>query len=975
MPNPVPQYDYICVYDRTTGHTNGSFDPNAFNTNGLAILKPSKCEIIENLNGSYSVTLTHPTDKENLWKNIYVLNFLKVQGQLFRIQSIDTNFDGSSSGSVTAYAEHVMYLQNDAWIFKKDFWYNENIVSGHNMLELLTSIWENSVPNGLQNGKQEKDVENFFPRFYFNSDVEIPDTVYDENLNTYIAEIGEGKTRYEMIMDAVNRFGGELYRNNFYYSIKNRMENAIDNAFDIRVGSNLLGIKRNVDTSKFCTYIRGFFELQDFESLFSYFYTTPTGIGLLNPIVRAKKYSYPDDGSETHSVAESLLGKDVSSYFSHNANPQLKYTIKMKDVRRNPDFQLLSGIRFKVGDTGRIKDTRLGIDETLKVVQTKTNGITGEVEEITLDSSYDFDWGYGHANLPKFPEIPDVPEVSDKIIVWEIGSSLKNYFDDLYTARQFMESNLSALYAVEIGENAGVSTIGNSFSGLANLAQIQIPESVSNTGDNAFSSCTALQTVRFLGDDTAIGISAFENCSALQNINLPQNLVQIGTRAFQKCTSLQQISLPEGLLEIGSYAFRYSGLQNISIPDSVIYLRGDFAFDSCENLQSAEIGAGVSSFPRYCFSNCPSLTQVSFAGNPSDIGHAMFANCGNLAGIRIPDSVQTIGSSAFSNCTAMKSFSCPKNLESIRDRAFSGCTLLREFSFSDSVKAVYQYAFLDCSSLVKIKIPENITVFSIPATNGYYPVFSGCTSLIQISVSNRPMFLAGDPWGAPNFVSTAYAYQEAEKGNPIPEGKHVAEWKGAGGISNLAEKILITRLDGNGRTVSYSTQGGFSGMRSFLQENSDKTYTVSIGSSFNSDKMFDSDVIPADCFSGLTNVKNISIPERFDTIEANAFAGCTELEYLEVAHPKGTVSGEPWGAPSRAAIYYAANLITVNGDTLTADGFLTARTTGNNSEFNTGLSGIIRTETEPETPVEKTLYILNKNNTFSLKLGTKELSL
>ena len=94
-----------------------------------------------------------------------------------------------------------------------------------------------------------------FYKFSWDSDMTIPsDYPRREYSNT------EGISPVNAIMDSggiLSVTGGELYRDNFYFSIRKRMENSNDNAFEIRIGYNLKGIKRTVDITTVCTYFQG----------------------------------------------------------------------------------------------------------------------------------------------------------------------------------------------------------------------------------------------------------------------------------------------------------------------------------------------------------------------------------------------------------------------------------------------------------------------------------------------------------------------------------------------------------------------------------------------------------------------------------------------------------------------------------------------------------------------------------------------
>lgn len=1038
MPNPVPQHEYISVFDRTTGLSGQNFDTTAFNTNGT-ILNPSKCEITETLNGGYSVTLTHPTDKNNLWKSIYVLNFLKVQGQLFRIQTVDTNFDGSSSGSVTAYAEHITYLQNDAWVLEEDWYFQPLVVAGRDMQSLLESIEQASVPNGVANGSWKEGMNNRFPHFVFSSDVEIPSALYnpDPDYNDcYVADIGGGKTRYEMIMDAISRFGGELYRDNFYYSIKNRMENSIDNAFEIRLGSNLLGIKRTIDTSKFCTYYRGYYNLAQHSSLYAWAYANLDDIPFLNSIVRAKKYVYTDPGTGDYTIPDTLLNKDVDSYYSQNMNPKFTYTIKMKDVRKNPDFRLLSGIRFKVGDTGRIHDERLGITKTLKVIQTKTDGITGEVTEVTLDSSYDFDWGYGYATLPPMPEIPSRFD-STKIAVVLLDNNLQEtetvtYFTWLPSVTSFLENNPNKNYDVIIGDDAGITSFENSqFATLLNLIRVQIPGSVEWIPANAFSGCYNLQEVTLKEGIEMIDVMAFAYCRSLTEIRIPDSVTTFYERvypsvggsipmsgAFYNCENLGTVHLPENLTKIPAYTF-YSceNLLSVSVPDEVSEV-GRHAFEGCTSLHTLTLGESMLKLSESAFRGCTSLSSVTLNDGLTTLENEVFESCTSLQRITIPDTVTTVSRSPygfqFNGCTSLREIRMSANIptiprcflqgcellervtlpdapDAVEQSAFRGCAKIREIVLPASVEEIGERAFENCTALAEIDIPMSVTAIgdsafsycesltSIEIPTGVHTlgnnVFNACNSLQFITVHNVVYSISGDPWRATNFISTASKEDLERRGKPIPDGKYVVEWDGVSG-SLIAPYALISFTGQNGNITAYDVKSTFGSIRNLCVANPDTMFRITLGDAFNMEAWEDSTVVPANCFSGLANVESVYIPSRFTEIETDAFSNCSGLEYIVIDKQKGSISGEPWGCPAGTDVYYTAYITDSNGENLTVDsGALSVRTQATATAYNTGLSGIDCVSQLPAQPQNKTLYIVKENNAFALKLGSKGVTL
>ena len=241
--------------------------------------------------------------------------------------------------------------------------------------------------------------------------------------------------------------------------------------------------------------------------------------------------------------------------------------------------------------------------------------------------------------------------------------------------------------------------------------------------------------------------------------------------------------------------------------------------------------------------------------------------------------------------------------------------------------------------------------------------------------------LSGDPWGAPNFISTDDADRRAEQGLPLPAGKHILDWDGAGDEDELADKILLKELNIDGTVKKYNTVKSTGYLKDFLQENPDKLYAVDIGAlCIGKEDSPTYATITAESFSGITNLKELYIPDTFRTIEADAFTGCTNLDYVQIGGQKGRISGEPWGADSSTTeFYYSANLVNLDGATLMAADdiypYLAVKTQQTNATYETGLSGILKVSDESGIPVEKTLYIISENNAFSLKLGDKELTI
>ena len=91
-------------------------------------------------------------------------------------------------------------------------------------------------------------------------------------------------------------------------------------------------------------------------------------------------------------------------------------------------------------------------------------------------------------------------------------------------------------------------------------------------------------------------------------------LTTIGVGAFESCNDLISVIIPAGVTSIEMTAFRHcTNLASVTIPPGVTSI-GSEAFFVCSKLASVTIPASVTSLGSYVFQNCDSLTSVTFEG-------------------------------------------------------------------------------------------------------------------------------------------------------------------------------------------------------------------------------------------------------------------------------------------------------------------------------------------------------------------------
>lgn len=110
----------------------------------------------------------------------------------------------------------------------------------------------------------------------------------------------------------------------------------------------------------------------------------------------------------------------------------------------------------------------------------------------------------------------------------------------------------------------------------------------------------------------SIGGYAFSD-SGLESITIPDSVKVIGGYAFNDCRNLKTVILGKGVEIIGSYAFYSSGLESITIPDSVKEIEHS-AFGFCSKLTTFNIlTIRKINYDDFIFYDCPNLSDESKA--------------------------------------------------------------------------------------------------------------------------------------------------------------------------------------------------------------------------------------------------------------------------------------------------------------------------------------------------------------------------
>ena len=391
-----------------------------------------------------------------------------------------------------------------------------------------------------------------------------------------------------------------------------------------------------------------------------------------------------------------------------------------------------------------------------------------------------------------------------------------NLPDSLKTIGEYAFSNC---YRLESVSGNHIETIDKrAFQMCDKITSINLGTSLKEIGDYAFTECRSITSIVIADTAEKIGNRAFLNCLALEHVEIGDNLTYVGREAFNstalweatedivyigttvngeyvdkwivetKDHTKTSVTIKDGIVGIASYGFymlpyrdnednnkiNYNSLQSVDMADSVKYIN-DYAFRSCANMTTFNLGNGVETISPAAFYNCGNLIDFNIDKEKSSlkyIGDYAFADCvrlGELQGsgayvkdFNFPASLTQIGYNAFENtyfetmstgliyvggwvvgCVSDESVSIV-NVEvqanspfaptgsviptiGIADFTFYTKDTLESIVLPSTLKYIGANAFYKCSALMSITIPEGITEI-----RDY--TFFKCESLTEVSL-------------------------------------------------------------------------------------------------------------------------------------------------------------------------------------------------------------------------------------------------
>ena len=391
-----------------------------------------------------------------------------------------------------------------------------------------------------------------------------------------------------------------------------------------------------------------------------------------------------------------------------------------------------------------------------------------------------------------------------------------------------------------------------------------------DTNFNSYSGSIVIPpTVQFGGVTytvTGIGNFAFRESPDLTSVTIPSTVITIGKAAFYLCSSLTSLTLPNSVQTINDQAFREAGLTQITLSNHLTRI-GYGTFFKCNALQNITLPNSLTSMGRMCFQDSESLTSVTLGSGLAVIPAQCFTFCENLSNINFPSTLSKIDNYAFYG-TNLSSFVPTNGLDSIGYAAFQGCANLATVSIPASVSFIDGSVFADCPLLDYITVDD---------ANPYYMSVSG-----SLLTKDRTTFILFPPaqsiteYDLPfesitTIKSGAFYGATNLKRIAIPASVNTIEYSAFTDCSNLIE-FLVDKNNANYMSddgVLYRKDGGVAHLLiQYPLARPDKHYSI----------LNTTDTIEAAAFAYCSQLESVYIPKSVRYMSSNTFSGSMSLK-------------------------------------------------------------------------------------------------
>ena len=379
--------------------------------------------------------------------------------------------------------------------------------------------------------------------------------------------------------------------------------------------------------------------------------------------------------------------------------------------------------------------------------------------------------------------------------------------------------------------------------------------------------------------------------SQITKITIPKTVEHIESRCFDQCENMTEFVI-EGandgtsqLKEIDSHAFlNCKKLASITLPNSVTYLGENNpnsydggVFEGCESLTSFTFPSSYASnnLPSYTFKNCTNLATINWNGyNPKRLNKNAFENCDKITWSQVPQSVEELGDECFYDCDALTSVDLSK-IKKMDTGVFWG-TPLTSVEWPAAVTEIPANTFWACGKLTTIKgIPgqpgawDNITKIGENA-------FNMCVALTTIKLPAELKTIDAQAFRSCDHLATV---DYGTKVETIGDGafwytRALKKFFFKGSVKTLGADAFRE----SGLTCVHLKGDMTIGKEAFMNCTSLKYVEFPATSSATQPLTY----VAESMFAGCTSLPFITLPSTVTEIKANAFNGCSHLNYVNI---------------------------------------------------------------------------------------------
>lgn len=334
-----------------------------FNHIGIPLKDTISAKVVEEANGMFELEMEYARDKV---KEITEGNIIKCNThrgkQLFRIYRVIKTLKG-----LKIYARHITYDLLDNFI--EDI--RPTKTSGANAIQAILNNTQYKHP------------------FIGSSDIENTATAYYIRKNPIQALIGDEDNSF------VNRWGGEIIRDNF--SIKMKARGGVDRGYEIRLGKNLIGIEEDIDTTDVVTRLYPTTVInQVVHHLPEKYIDSPLIDKYRNPVVKETRMNLPQEYENSEENQEINMKEIYQMMREHCRNlyemekidqPQVNYKVDFVELSKTEQYKDLKILeQVDLYDTVHVNVSELDINIKAKVIKVEYDVLKNKYEKLELGS-------------------------------------------------------------------------------------------------------------------------------------------------------------------------------------------------------------------------------------------------------------------------------------------------------------------------------------------------------------------------------------------------------------------------------------------------------------------------------------------------------------------------------------------------------------------------------------------------------------